>query len=148
MKTVVDTDYNPGIVRVKDGKAKTQYWGHETPYRRAAIFPWGESKAQRGPDGERVVSARAIKHIDELGAIQAGKKLCPGGERLQAAVLFLVIRSDALSFRPNTEACPSFAKHLRKSHGLGVKVLAYRVAWGNDDEEGVAFFDGGIKVDL
>ena len=76
------------------------------------------------------------------------EKLCPEGERLKAAVLFVVIRNDALSFRPNNEGCPSFVKHLRKAHERGVKVLAYRVAWGTGDEEGVAFFDRAIEVDL
>ena len=147
VKTVVDTDYNPAIVRVKDGNAMTQFVSYETPYQRAAIFPWGRSN-QRGPDGEKVVSTRAIKHVDELGEIQTGKKLCPGGERLKAAILFLVIRKDALSFRPNTQACPSFAKHLRQSHELGVTVMAYRVAWGTDKEQGVGFFDGAIPVQL
>ena len=88
--------------------------------------------------------------------------MCVLGERLKAAILFVVIRADAVSFRPNVEACPSFAKHLRAAHGHGVKVMAYRIAWGNaecnekgNDPEmgnglrlGRAFFDGAIKVDL
>ena len=77
-----------------------------------------------------------------------GEKLFANNERLGAAVLFLVVRNDAFSLRPNKEVCPSFVKHLRKANERGVKVLAYRVAWGIDDEEGVAFFDGAIKVDL
>ena len=148
VKTPDTTDYNPTIIRVKGGKAKIQYWGHELPYRRSAIFPPLGPGKQRGPEGERVVSARSIKHVDELSAIQTGEKLCPDDERLKAAILFLVVRNDASSFRPNKEACPSFAKHLRKANERGLKVLAYRVAWGTGDEEGVAFFDGAIKVDL
>ena len=147
VKTALDTDYDPAIVRVKEGKAKVTFWGHGTPYRRAAIFPWGDRK-QKGPDGEKVVSTRAIKHLGELSAIQSGEKLCADGERLQAAILFLVTRRDALSFRPNKEGCPSFVTHLRKARDKGVKVLAYRVAWGTGDEEGVAFFDGAMRVDL
>ena len=43
------------------------------PYARAAIFPWGAGK-QKGPDGEAVVSARAIKHVDCLkSAVSRGK---------------------------------------------------------------------------
>ena len=147
VKTVVDADYNPAIIRFNEEQAKAHFLGHETPYRRAAIFPWGRGN-QRGPRGEKVVSARAIKHIAELSAIQTGEKLCPEGEQLKAAVLFVVIRNDALSFRPNNEGCPSFVNHLRKAHERGVKVLAYRVAWGTGDEEGVAFFDGALKVDF
>merc|ERR1712032_1621135 len=74
VKTVVDADYNPAIIRFNEEQAKAHFLGHETPYRRAAIFPWGEIKA----------------------------------------------------------------------HERGVKVLAYRVAWGTGDEEGVAFFDGAL----
>ena len=60
-------------------------------YSRAAIFPWGKS-AQKGPDGEKVVSARAIKHVRELTAISSGERTEEGGERLSAAVLFVVVR--------------------------------------------------------
>ena len=147
VKKIDDTDYNPSIVRVKGGKAKMQHFGEEIPYIRAGLAPAGQ-RNQRGPEGEKVVSARAIKHIDELSAIQTGEKLCADSERLKAAILFLAIRRDVFSFRSNREACPSFANHLRKASDLGVKVLAYRVAWGTGDEEGVAFFDGALKVDL
>ena len=150
VKKVDNTDYNPAIIRVEGGVAKTKYWGYGIPYRRAAIFPWGGSQSKRGPDGEKIVpaSARAIKHIDELTAVQTGEKLCQDGERLKAAILFIIGRCDAQSLRSNKEACPSFAKHLQKANERGVKVLAYRVAWGTGDEEGVAFFDGALKVDL
>ena len=150
VKKIDDTDYNPSIVRVEGGEAKTKYWSYGRPYRRAAIFPWGGSQNKRGPEGEKIVaaSARAIKHIDELSAIQTGEKRCADSERLKAAILFLASRRDAFSFRSNREACPSFANHLRKASDLGVKVLAYRVAWGTGDEEGVAFFDGALKVDF
>merc|ERR1711966_292243 len=99
------------------------------PYRRAAIFPWGRS-AQTGPDGEKVVSARAIKHVDELAALATGTKRAADGARIAAALLFVVVRRDALSFRPNGEACPSFDKHVRAAKEAGVCVLARRVSWG------------------
>ena len=150
VKKVDNTDYNPSIVQVKGGEAKAKFWSYGRPYRRAAIFPWGGSQNKRGPEGEKIVSAsaRAIKHIDELSAIQTGEKLCADGEHVKAAILFVVGRRDAFSFRSNREACPSFANHLRKASDLGVKVLSYRVAWGTGDEEGVAFFDGALEVDL
>ena len=67
VKTVVDTDYDPVLQPAqKDkeakagGKAPPTFLGRTTPYERAGIFPWGRC-AQKGPEGERVVSARAIK---------------------------------------------------------------------------------------
>ena len=153
VKSVVDVDYNPDIVRKQEEEAKIEFWGRGTPYRRAAIFPSGGERKQTGPDGEKVVSARAIKRLDDLAAIQTGEKACPDGERFNAAILYVVLRSDARLFRPNSEACPSFAEHLRQARHAGVKVLAYRVAWGTNDEEdavdteGIAFFDGALKVD-
>ena len=148
VKTVVDVDYNPDIVRTAEEHSQIEFWGHKTPYRRAAIFPSGGARKQTGPDGEKVVSARAIKRVDDLAAIQTGDKQCPDGERFKAAILYVVLRKDALDFRANSGACPSFANHLRKAHDAGVKVLAYRVAWGTGDEKGIAFFDGGLKVNL
>jgi DNA-binding sugar fermentation-stimulating protein len=38
-----------------------------------AVFPWGGGK-QKGPDGEKVVSSRAIKHVDELAALARGDR--------------------------------------------------------------------------
>lgn len=143
----------------------------------AGIFPWGRAK-QKGPDGEKVVSTRAIKHLRELTRIQKGelleekgrplhkspkkkKTLVPrlhtsasvagagaegpgrvrgekgpkvqgskngktggkgkgkeggkvveeGKEKLNACVLFILTREDALQFRANDEACPSFARY-------------------------------------
>mmetsp|Transcript_7542 Transcript_7542/g.18474 ORF Transcript_7542/g.18474 Transcript_7542/m.18474 type:complete len:123 (+) Transcript_7542:159-527(+) len=51
---------------------------------------------------------------------------------MRAAILFVVVREDAALFRPNHEACPSFAKHLREARDAGVLVLAQRVRFGND----------------
>jgi DNA-binding sugar fermentation-stimulating protein len=110
--------------------------GEARGYRRSAIFPWGRA-AQKGPDGERVVSSRAIKHLDELAALARGERLgsaAPGAApaRLCAALLFVVVREDAEAFRPNWEACPSFAAHLRAARDAGVLVLAHRVRFGDD----------------
>jgi DNA-binding sugar fermentation-stimulating protein len=136
VKTVVDSDYDPATTASRPGV----FLG-STPYRRAAIFPWGNSK-QKGPDGERVVSARAIKHVRELTAIAAGERLGDDGERFKACVLFVVVRPDIESFRPNAEACPSFARYLARAQRAGVRVLARRCIWGE-------CFDGGdLPVDL
>ena len=81
------------------------------PYVRAGIFPWGSCK-QIGPDGEKVVSARAIKHVDELARIASGDIKDENNDELGAAVLFVVGRGDAELFRPNVDGCASFARHL------------------------------------
>ena len=43
----------------------------------------------------------------------------------RAAVLFLVQRSDAESFKPNEETDPRFARTLKEAADLGVEVYAY-----------------------
>ena len=70
------------------------------------------------------------------------------GARLNAAVLFVVVRRDAMQFRANAEACPSFARYLSEAHQAGVKVIARRVRWGEADGEdlGVAIDDGSLPV--
>ena len=61
VKTVVDTDYDPALTDAdRFPKKKCVFLGKGDPYERAGIFPWGNSN-QKGPDGEKVVSARAIK---------------------------------------------------------------------------------------
>ena len=106
----------------------------------AALFPWGKQN-QKGPDGERVVSARAIKHVDALAAI-AKEGVA------SAAVLFVVARGDCSSFRPHAARCPSFAAHLKDAKKAGVTLVARRIRW--DVRDGVAHaFDGGaVPVDV
>lgn len=144
VKTVVDTDYAP---ETAPERKECRFIGRTTPYRRAAIFPWGRS-GQKGPDGEAVVSARAIKHVDELAAIARGARRIDGVDALGAAVLFVVIRRDAHFFRPNDEACASFARHLRAARDAGVTVTARRVRWGEGDDVGRCFDDGDCEVRL
>jgi hypothetical protein len=146
VKSIVDSDYP-----ARSPPARTQgvWLSSESPYRRAAVFPWGRAR-QKGPDGEKCVSARAIKHIDELARIAAGKARGEDGQRMDAAALFLVLRHDCTRFRPNEPTCPSFAQHLRRAQKAGVQCLAYRVRWGNeeDGELGQCFADGEIPVVL
>ena len=131
MKTVVDTDFAPD--RIPQERTKCVFVSNKSPYRRAGIFPWGQSN-QKGPEGEKVVSARAIKHVRELTRLTRGELKGPDGETYQTAVLFVVIRKDAEYFRPNHEACPSFCKYLIEAKDAGVQVLAKRVDWGDTDE--------------
>lgn len=160
VKTVVDTDYDPAISPPERfPNRKCVFLGKGSPYARAAIFPWGNSN-QKGPDGEKVVSARAIKHVRELTAIARGEKreAPPEGTKaessppLRACVLFVVVRSDATYFRPNEEACPSFARYLREAQQAGVRVLARRVRWGEEaikgEALGAAIDDGPLRVEL
>jgi len=59
---------------------------------------------------------RGRRHIRALmRALKAGR----------AAVLFLVQRSDAGSFKPNEETDPRFARTLKEATDLGVEVYAY-----------------------
>ena len=119
----------------------------KTPYVRAGIFPWGTCK-QKGPNGEKVVSARAIKHIDELRKISIGELKEEKEERLGAAVMFVVGRKDVELFRPNVEGCLSFATHLRRAKEDGVKVLAHRVEWGEGEDIGKVYWGGELDVEL
>lgn len=144
VKTVVDTDYDPATAPQR----KTSCFLGPEPYTRAAIFPWGRV-GQKGPDGEKVVSARAIKHVRELAAVARGERVDGGGGKPpRAAILFLVARADAAHFRPNEEACPSFARHLREARDAGVAVLAHKVRWGEGREEGKAFCAGPLPVHM
>jgi hypothetical protein len=112
---------------------KCRFVNTKTPYKRTAIFPWGNSN-QKGPDGEKVVSARAIKHVQELTQISQGK--LHNGQQYDATVLFIIIRNDAKAFRPNHEACPSFRKYLQQAQQAGVQILAKQVRWGEGDAIG------------
>ena len=125
VKTVVDTDYS---IKAKPDREKCVFTSDKEPYVRTAIFPWGQSN-QKGPDGEKVVSARAIKHVQELTKLVKSKKL-----NFDATVLFVVIRDDAKAFRPNFEARPSFTKYLKEAEKAGLQILAKQVCWG--DKEG------------
>ena len=127
VKTVVDSDFDVGF---GDGASGGP---------RAAIFPWGNSN-QKGPDGEKVVSARAIKHVDALADISRS------GDGA-AAVLFVAVR-DCAVFKPNAKACPSFAAHLRAASRAGVAVLARKLRWDVADGVARAYDAGPVPVDL
>ena len=171
VKTVVDTDYSC-MASPSPGTMKCVYINDEIPYQRTAIFPWGTGN-QKGPNGEKVVSARAIKHVRELTKLvdkgkddnnnkknKHTKNATTTVEKYDATILFVVIRGDAKYFRPNHEACPSFAKYLKEAKDVGVQVLATQVVWGEekdnelgncyyymgDDEEGEDVKGRGGKV--
>lgn len=153
VKSVLDTDYDPATAPAEQGQEFGVFLAPPDQsgpnYRRAGIFPWGRS-AQKGPAGEPVVSARAIKHVQELTRIARGeKKMTIQGEerRVRAAILFVVVRHDVETFRPNYEACPSFARYLKEAKDAGVLVVAHRVRWGEEEGEvGKAFSDGELPI--
>jgi DNA-binding sugar fermentation-stimulating protein len=125
VKTVVDTDYCASWPLPERRKCVFVSQDDPSVYQRTALFPWGQSH-QKGLDGEKVVSTRAIKHVRELTQlVQEGT--------YDATILFLVIRGDAQVFRPNQEACPSFARYLQQAQAAGVQVLAKRVQWDEVD---------------
>jgi DNA-binding sugar fermentation-stimulating protein len=156
VKTVVDTDYAslddvPSSLKAKQNLMST---GGQ-PYVRTALFPSGNGK-QKGPDGEWVVSSRAIKHVQELTRIvQQSRTVATSVDdatehskhedvKYEAVVLFVVVRGDAEGFRPNHVACPSFAKYLKEAEDNGVRVLAKRTYW---DEEGNCYSDKDLFID-
>lgn len=68
--------------------------------------------------------------MSELTEIAKGKKKdLVTGERVGAAILFVVVRGDVTHFRPNHEACPSFAKYLNLARAGGVTVFSHKVVW-------------------
>ena len=147
VKTVVDADTD-GIFEPTSGV--------EAPATTTAVFPWGRP-AQKGPEGEKVVSARAIRHVRELttvarrrrDAIKAGADAGTNADaRVAAAVLFVAPRADVGAFAPNAEKCPSFARYLHEAAGAGVHLIARRVVWGEagGPDEGRAFDGGPLPV--
>lgn len=103
-------------------------------YHRSGLFPWG--KVGQEFEGQKVVSARAIKHVRNLANLQSAD--------MAATVLFVLNRADCHSMRPCHEACPVFALELSRAHagGTGVGVVAFRV----DFKGSQAFFDGIVPV--
>ena len=129
VKTVVDASCDTGVAAEEEESSTV-----------AGLFPWGKQN-QKGPDGEKVVSARAIKHVDALATI-AKEGVA------SAAVLFVVARGDCDSFRPHAARCPSFAAHLKEAKKAGVTLVARRIRWDVRDGVAHAFDDGAIPVDV
>jgi hypothetical protein len=168
VKTVVDTDYcaafpppTPDVnatgkptakeKKARESKIKCLFTSDQMPYKRTAIFPWGNSN-QKGPDGEKVVSTRAIHHVRELTRIANGDLVhrdpeTDVKEEYKATILFVVIRGDAESFRPNVQACPSFGRYLRLAEKAGVEILVKRVSWGTGEQEGMCFDDKLLPIE-
>ena len=167
-KQVVDTDYDPFTAAVTaraqaphpvyapggavdasdadDGECASRALVKASDahrYERAGIFPWGK-RGQKGPEGEAVVSARAIEHLRELSHIARTVNVTAPAEH--AAVVLMAGRHDVHSIRPNGAACPSFAAHLATARAAGVKVLGHKCRWGEGRDLGRAFDAGPVPV--
>lgn len=133
VKIVVDTDYDSTCEH--DDNIQSLYFQPSLVYRRSALFPWGRSH-QRDEDGNKVVSARAIKHVKELTS------LVENGD-YEASIVFMICRSDVYSFTPNKESCPQFVTHLKNAQDKGVHLRALKV---NFDEDGRWVYDRMLPV--
>ena len=145
VKTVVDTDYNPEHKDFYEDKQKILYYGNNSDYTRKALFPWGRS-SQKGPDGEKVVSARAIKHVMEMTDIAIGAKSDEKYPNLVPYVLFVIVRNDIDFFTPNKKACPSFHKYLRHANESGVKMNAVSVSFTEESNSLVINYEKLVPI--
>ena len=173
-KQVVDTDYDPDTalvaaelqpghpvyaIRARGGRMEDENNTKKTPYVRAGIFPWG-ARGQKGPDGEPVVSRRAIDHLRELSVIARGEvthvveDTTTNSEgtknpttKTRAAVVLMAGRHDVFSIRANGAACPSFAKHLESATKSGVLFVGHKVRWGEGADLGKAFDAGPVPIE-
>ncbi len=137
VKNVVCSDYAADLAPKKTGPNHCVIKSISENYSRSAIFPWG-LRAQKF-EGQRVVSERAIKHLRNLGDVEATN------EDIKTAVIFVINRSDCEHMRACHEQCPIFAKELKVVAGKGCIVASFRVKWTQD---GKAFFDGIVPVTL
>lgn len=144
VKTVVDCNRDENI---------PSYEEIEPGDKRLGIFPIGK-RNQKGPNNEKVVSARAIKHLIELSSLACGRSAsckCGSAESLEefdAAILFVISRHDVDAFRPNSASCPTFAGCLRDASDMGVSVYAFKVRWGDGPELGKCFADCAVPVEM
>lgn len=115
-------------------------------YQRAGIFPWGK-RTQKGPDGQQVVSARAIDHVRELTQLAETSRAAEGRHAVRCGILFVCGRADAMAVRPNGAACPTFARYLQAAQAKGLlNILCHRVRWGQGADAGKAYDDGQVPL--
>ena len=133
VKTVVDSDNDENIPTYT--KTNTN----------AAIFPWG--KKNQKWNGEKVVSARAIKHVSELTEIATGAKKDEKYPTIRACVLFIVVRNDCDYFRPHKEACNVFSRVLENAYNNGVNIIVQKVGWKYSEDGKMKGYDEGV-IDL
>lgn len=150
VKTVVDTDYDPKYKSEYDnGSRKVIHYSKNTDqYVRKALFPWGRGN-QKGPDGEKVVSARAIKHVREMTDIISGEKCDINYTPLIPVIIFVVVREDAEIFRPNKEGCSSFCRYLQEAEDMGVNLIAIRTKFIQEEENSISvYYDKPMPIEF
>ncbi|KAL7553410.1 hypothetical protein ACHAWF_016695 [Thalassiosira exigua] len=140
VKNVVCADYAEGTEPTKSGPGHCVIVApplsrNDERYERTALFPWGRTRGQTFED-EKVVSARACKHLRNLQSLLRDDDVTP-------VVLFIVNRSDCESVRACHEKCPIFAELLNEVVKAGVKAIGARVRW---TEKGECYFDGFVPV--
>lgn len=153
VKNVVCADYSSQDAPEKKGPNHCVIISsNSSEYRRSALFPWG--RVNQTFEGQKVVSARAIKHIRNLVDTSLKQKKTGTNSNnektgkatiIEPIILFVVNRSDCHTMRACHEVCPVFAKELKNAEESGVKILAVRIRW---TPSGQAYFDGLIDVNL
>lgn len=94
-----------------------------------------------GPDGDCFVEIKSVTLVEkaharfpdaptERGARHMNELIAIRDSGLKAAVCFIIQRSDARLFSPNESTDPKFTDALRRAHGAGVDVWAFRCAVG------------------
>ena len=128
----------------KDSKTNA----NKKTYVRSGIFPWGK-RGQKGPDGEPVVSARAIDHLRELSAIARGDVVSAFGPTTRAAVVLMAGRHDVYSISRQRRGVSEF----REARGFGggepaiTAILGHKVRWGEGPDLGKAFDAGPVPIE-
>ena len=86
-----------------------------------AYFPDGYRKS-----GNKVVSERALKHVEELSEIVSTTPY-------RAILCFVIQRTDVACFQPSN-IDPTYKAAVRKSYEQGVEIYAVQVKWTKDGE--------------
>lgn len=139
MKNVVCADYHKSYAPTKTHKNHCVFTVDVdiNEYQRSGLFPWG-IKTQ-SYEGKKVISERAIKHIQNLINFASSQK------KIKPLILFVVNRGDCSQLRISSDLCSVFAEKLKEATKAGVIVACFRVSWTGT---GQAFFDGVIPVKI
>lgn len=124
VKTVVDTDYNPkwGLPSLTNLKCVFKV-PIGAKYDKYGIFPWGQGN-QKGPDGEAVVSARAIKHVRELTSlVQQTKRR---GKKQQGQNETKIITTKQRGKSNDSEQCSTDANYTNDKYDATILFIVIR----------------------
>jgi len=98
-----------------------------------------DGKIAKFPDAPTI---RGKKHLDEL--------IFSINEEYKSAVLFLILRDDAIVFTPNIEMDPNFSHTLKEAQNKGVNIVAYSFenTYKKDVMEIIPFKRLNLKIDF